>query len=146
MKVKNAMAIFAVLLIFGAVLVGSCSAQSSNDYLKIKGNIVNDHNADITVYSQDDSSDDWTKVDTKKISTKYRMRLATNLNYQIVFVSDEGKTKVIHIKSGDPGAYLEYVDIDFDGSKERNACMYQNEEGNYTFQTKIEYNSTASIE
>ena len=63
MKVKNAMAIFAVLLIFGAVLVGSCSAQSSNDYLKIKGNIVNDHNADITVYSQDDSSDDWTKVD-----------------------------------------------------------------------------------
>jgi outer membrane lipoprotein-sorting protein len=146
MKVKNAMAILAVLLIFGAVLVNSCSAQSSRDYLKIRGNIVNDHNADITVYSQDFETDAWTMVATKKISTKYRLRLATDVDYKIVFVSDEGSTKTVHITAGDPGIYLEYVDIDFYGSNERHACMYQNNTERYVFQTKNEHNSTASIE
>ena len=138
---KSLMLLFSIVLLVGTIVIGACSAQSSQDYLKIKGIVSNDYNAAITVYSQNVESDEWTKVATKHISTKYRLRLATDKNYQISFISDEGFTKIVHIKAGEPGMYLEYVDIDFKGSSERHACMYQNDDGYYTFQTKIAYAS-----
>jgi hypothetical protein len=145
--IKSFMLILSVCLILGAIAVGSCSAQAPTDYLKVKGEIFNEYNATITVYASDDKSiDAWSKIASKTVSKKYRLRLATDKDYQIFFMSDAGHTKVVHIKAGDPGTYLEYIDIDFEGSSERHACMYQNDEGYYTFQTKIEYYSTASLE
>jgi hypothetical protein len=144
---KSLMLMFSVALILGTVITGVCSAQEPTNYLKVKGEIFNDYNAKIIVYVQEGlENDEWSKIASRDVSKKYRLRLATDKNYQIFFMSEAGHTKVIHIASGSPGTYLEYIDIDFEGSSERHACMYQNDEGFYTFQTKLEFHSRASLE
>lgn len=146
-NLKSFMLILSVALILGAIAVGSCSAQVPTNYLKVKGQIFNEYNANIIVYVQNDESvNEWSKVASRNVSKRYKLRLATDKNYQVFFMSDAGHTKVIHIASGEPGTYLEYIDIDFEGSSERHACMYQNENGYYTFQTKIEFYVKASLE
>jgi len=140
-KIKDVMLIFSILLVLGAIFVGSCKAQEPNNYLKIKGEILNDHNANITVYVDKNNDDNWTKVANKNIHSKYKLRLATDKNYQVFFANEYTPTKVVHIKAGEPGMYIEFVDINFEDSSERHACMYQNDKGYYTFQTKITYAS-----
>ena len=146
-NIKSFMLIFSVALILGAILVGSCSAQEPTNYLKVQGEIFDGYNANIIVYVEESAANnEWSKVVSKNVSKRYKLRLATDKNYQILFMSDAGHSKVVHITAGISGTYLEYVDIDFEGSPERHACMYQNNDGYYTFQTQIEYYSTASLE
>ena len=134
-KFQNFMLLLAVTLIIGAVLVGSCSAQAPTNYLKIKGHILNDYTAEMTIYCQDEATSNWNTVIQKNVKNNYRIRLATDKNYQLIFMSDVGHTKVVHIKKGDPGMYIEYIDIDFEGSPER-----------HKFQTKIEFYSNRNEE
>jgi len=145
MKAKNFMAVLATLLIMASILIASCSAQGNTDYLKVKGEVLNDYRTDIIVYSLNKVTDEWNKITTKKDKSKYSLRLATDTDYKIVFVGNAGFKKVITIKSGDPGMYLEYLDIDFK-NKDKYACMYQTENERYKIQTKIEYKSIASLE
>lgn len=139
------MAIFAVALIMGAVLIGSCSAQENTNYLKVKGVVLNDYKTDVTVYIQNEITNEWNEITTKKDKSKYSLRLSTDNNYKIVFMGNSGDIKTIYIKSGDPGMYFEYLDIDFT-NKEKYACMYQTENERYYIQTKIEYEGIASLE
>ena len=143
---KSLMLIFSVALILGAVLMGSCSAQTSTDYLKVKGEILNDYAADLYVYVQDESTGEWTKIVNKKSKKKYRLRLATHLNYQVVFVGIAAPTKVINIKAGNSGRWIVTLDIDYNDRRERNMCMYQGKDDLYVFQTRIEYGPRASLE
>jgi hypothetical protein len=143
----NFMAILAVTLITVTILVGTCFGQEPDNYLKVKGEIFNNYNATITVYVEAEGTfNEWSKVASKTVSKRYRLRIATDKSYQVFFMSDAGHTKVIHITRGEPGTYLEYIDIDFEGSPEKHACMYQNDDGYYTFQTKGEFHSRASLE
>lgn len=139
------MAAFSVALIMGAILMGVCSAQESTNYLKVKGEVLNDYKTDITVYSLNKVTDEWNKISIKKDKSKYNFRLSTNEDYKIVFMGNSGDTKTITIKKGEPGIYLEYLDIDFT-NEDRYACMYQKNKFRYYIQTEIEYGSMASLE
>jgi len=145
MKIKNFMAILGMALIMVAIIIGSCSAQGNMNYLKIKGEVLNDYKTNVIVYGYDEVSDVWNKISTKENKSKYNLRLATNKDYRIVFMSDSGPTKTVNIKSGDPGMYIEYLDIDFDDN-DKYACMYQKNGYRYSIQTEIEYSNVASLE
>lgn len=139
------MLVLSVVLILGAIVMGSCSAQESTNYLKIKGKILNEYTADVYVYVQDEVTDKWVRTTAKRNKSKYNLRLATDKNYQIFFIGNGAPTKIVHIKSGEtPGMYHIQLDIDYTDCKERYACLYQ-ENDNYIFQTKMEF-FTASLE
>ena len=145
MKSRSFMAIMAVMLIAATILIGSCQAQVQTNHLKVKGEVLKDYKTDITVYSLNEVTDEWNKISIKKDKSKYNLRLATDKDYRIVFIGKSGDTKTITIRKGDPGIYLEYLDIDFT-NKEKYACMYQKNKSRYHIQTKIEYESMASLE
>lgn len=130
------MLMFSLTLILGAITVGSCSAQESNNYLKVKGEILNGYNANIVVYTLNADSDQWEEIAQRKVSKKYRLRLATDKDYLVLFVNDDGDGKAMKIKSGDPGTYLEYVDINFDNVNDLEAYLYQSDEYTYAFSTE----------
>lgn len=144
-NIKSFMLIFSIVLILGAIVVGSCSAQTTTNYLKIKGKILNEHRSDIYIYAQDETTDKWIKTTSKSNKSKYTLRLATDKNYQIVYISDSGQTKILHIKKGEFGMFIEFVDIDFSDNKEKHACLYQKNNYEYAFQSKVEI-FTASLE
>lgn len=139
------MLLFSIVLLVGTIVMGACSAQSSQDYLKLKGNILNEHKADVYVYVQEEGTDLWRKISEKKQRSSYSLRLATDKDYQVFFISNAGPTKVVHVKSGKEGMYYEYVDIDFEGSTKRHASLYQDEEDTYKLQTSIQYASTGVV-
>jgi len=131
----NFMAILAVMLIGGAILIGSCTAQEPTNYLKVKGAILNEYNANITVYTLNQDSDTWDEVAQKTVSKRYKLRLATDKDYLVLFINDEGDAKAVRITAGDPGMFVEFIDIDFDDTDEAQAYMSQFDEYSYTFET-----------
>lgn len=133
------MLILSMILILATVLIGICNAQEPTNYLKVKGQILKEHVADIYVYQQNDVTKKWERKIVKTNKTKYKLRLATNKNYQIVYISESGPKKTIYIKKGNPGMFIEYVDIDFKDSLEQYAYMSQNKKYEYVFQTKLVY-------
>jgi hypothetical protein len=145
MKTKNFIAVLSMILIASAILVGSCNAQEQMNYIKVKGVVLNDHKSDVMVFIYDEVNDKWNKVSTKENKSKYNLRLATDKDYKIVFMSTSGGMKTISIKSGDPGMFVEYLDIDFSNG-EKYACMYQKNSYRYNIQTEIEFGTIASIE
>jgi len=144
-NIKSFMLIFSIVLILGAIVVGSCSAQTTTNYLKIKGKVLNEHRSDVYVYIQDETTDKWIKNTSKSNKSKYTLRLATDKNYQIVYISDSGPTKTLYIKKGESGMFIEFVDINFKNGKEKYAYLYQKNRYEYVFQSKIEI-FTASLE
>lgn len=141
-KTKSAMLIFGLMLILTTILVGSAKGQSSTDYFKIKGDVVNDYKADIYLYAKVDGT--WEQVSSKLNKDRYSFRLATNIDYRIVFLGHGASTKVVTIKAGDPGLYLEYVDIDFNKNKSKYAFLEQTSNDRYSFRLEEYY--TASLQ
>lgn len=144
-RIKDLMLISSVILILGAIVFGSCTAQTPTDYLKLKGKILAEHKADINLYIQSNETAEWIRIACKYDKSKYNLRLSPQHNYQVFFSSTAGPTKVLHIKSGESGMWIANIDIDFENSSEKNAYIYQ-EEDIYVLQTKIEYYKTACLE
>ena len=139
------MAILSVVLIMSAIILGSCNAQEQTNYLKVRGVVLNEHKSDVMVFIYDEVNDKWNKVSAKENKSKYKLRLATDKDYKIVFMSTSGGMKTISIKSGDPGMFIEYLDIDFSNDEEY-ACMYQKNSYRYDIYTDIKFGTIASIE
>ncbi len=140
---KSFMAILSVILILGAIMIGSCSAQTNTNYLKVKGHIVNDYTADIYLYAQSEDNGAWEQVKQKRNKNRYSFILSTDIEYQIVFVGASGPNKVIHVRSGNPGTFIEYVDIDFNKNNGKHATLSPVLNDRYKFETSLEY--TASL-
>ncbi len=139
---KSFMAILSVILILGAIMIGSCSAQTNTNYLKVKGHIVNDYTADIYLYAQSEDDGAWEQVKQKRNKNRYSFKLSTNIEYQIVFVGASGPNKVIHVKSGNPGTFIEYVDIDFNKNNGKHATLSPVPNDRYKFMTSLEYKAS----
>jgi len=139
---KSFMAILSVILILGAIMIGSCSAQTNTNYLKVKGHIVNDYTADIYLYAQSEDDEAWEQVKQKRNKNRYSLKLSTNIEYQIVFVGASGPNKVIHVKSGNPGTFIEYVDIDFNKNNGKHATLSPVPNDRYKFTTSLEYRAS----
>jgi hypothetical protein len=136
------MAILSMALILGVIIMGSCSAQTSTNYLKVKGQIVNDHTADIYLYAQSEEDGAWEQVKRKNRKNRYSFKLSTDVEYQIIFVGVSGPNKVIHVKSGNPGTFIEYVDIDFNKNNGKHATLSPVPNDRYKFITSLEYTSS----
>lgn len=137
--VKNFMMLTAIALIMGAVIIGTSSGQSTTDYLKVKGKILNDHSSDIYLFEYDEVQNDWVKVKEREDKSSYNFRLATNKDYRIVFISDYGPIKKVQISAGKSGRYIEYIDIDFNKTNTRYAFLRQNDVGYYDMKARLEY-------
>jgi len=135
-KIKSIALLGVIALLMGTIITGACSAQEPTNYLKVKGAILNEYNANITVYTLSETSDTWDEIAQKNVNKRYKLRLATDKEYLILFVNDDGDAKAVRINKGEPGTFVEYVDIDFNDKEEAQAYMYQSDEYTYAFQTE----------
>lgn len=145
-KARVFMMLFSVALIMVTIILGVSSAQEPDNYFKLKGEVLNGDKVDITLYERDFNGV-WFLSKELKSKSKYRLRISTNVNYQVIFSYPGKKTKVLNIIAGVPGVYLEYVDIDFGKDQENRAYMYQ-EIGTdrYIFEVESVYYSIATVE
>lgn len=124
---KSFMLILSIALVLGAVLVGSCSAQSPTNYLKVKGKVIGADHADVQVFALNESTNTWEEVIHKTDKTRYNLRLSTNVEYEVFFTADNGYIKHLHIYSGKNGMWIKPLDVDFTKNT-LHASMYQNED------------------
>ena len=127
-NLKSFMLLFSIALILGAVLVGSCTAQEPMNYLKLKGKVVSDNTTDIHVYSFNEVSSEWEKIESKYQKKKYSLRLSTSLEYQVHFMADNGSSKTMYIQPGEEGMWITYLDVDFNKTNSTRALLCQNNE------------------
>ena len=117
-----------MLFAFTACLIGcdcgKASAQTAPDnYLKMKGKILDGKTADITVFQQ--NGDNWTQVRTMKSRTNYSLKLNPEENYYVIFNSTDGLNKVLYVDAGSTGMWMMYLDINFEQRNIKYARMYQ---------------------
>lgn len=139
---RNFMLLFSTILILGSISVGTSHAQEPENYLKLKGKVLNEQRADIVIYAQ--SNDEWVECSSKSNKSKYSLRLSTNKDYKIVFTYSDDATKTLFVKSGDPGMYLEFIDIDFKNKNSNKKYMLQKKH-RYKFVDASKGNSIASL-
>ena len=130
---KSIMCILSIIAITLVITLGyACGQTASDNYLKIKGKILDGHTADITVYQENDKG--WDLVRTIKSRNVYSLRLDPESNYYILFDNQEGLTKVLYVDAGSTGMWIMELDINFYEKDIKYARLYQHSTRNdYTF-------------
>lgn len=136
-----------MLFAFTAILVGcdcgKASAQTAPDnYLKMKGKVLDGNTADITVFQLNDN-EGWDKVRTMKSRKNYTLKLNPEENYYVIFESPDGLMKTMHVDAGHTGMWIMQLDIDFDIRNIKYARMYQHPTKGYNF--KVVHKSNQKI-
>ena len=118
---------------------GEASAQTAPDnYLKMKGKVLDGKTADITVFQEYDG--DWKEVRTMKSRTNYSLKLDPEQHYYVVFNSNDGLNKVMYVDAGKTGMWIMHLDIDFNVQNIKYARMYQSK-NDYAFEVvRKDYN------
>ena len=132
-NLKNLLAVLSVSILILIIGVGYASAQTSTtNYLKMRGKILDNKTADISVFQEDDG--DWTEVKTYKSKKHYLLRLNPEENYYVSFISSDGLTKVMYVDGGNIGAWMMHLDIDFKTKSIKHARVFQDPSNkDYTF-------------
>lgn len=122
MNILMLLSVTAILTVIG---IGCASAQTAPDnYLKMKGKVLDNRTADITVWADNDG--DWKSVRTMKNRSKYSLKLDPEENYYIVFVDNtDGTKKVLHVDAGTTGMWIMQLDINFDQNSVKYARLYR---------------------
>lgn len=105
-----------VIITFIAFLASdSVLGQSDQqNYLNLKGEILNGYSADIELFKYVITSNEWISIYYKRNKVKYNFKLDPQFNYQVFFLSNQGQIKVLHVDAGEKGIWTKEVDIDFD--------------------------------
>jgi len=124
-------------LIMLIAIVFTAAAQEPTNYLRLKGKVLKDYKTTVQVFEYDNDTERWSEIVNKDNRSSYSLRLSTRKDYKIFFQSDRGQSKVIEIKSGSPGMWVEKIDIDFDRINATYLTMKQRGTYNpYEFVTK----------
>jgi hypothetical protein len=123
-NLKGFIIILSVTMVLLTILIGSCSAQTPINYLKIKGEIKNSEITNVVVLKEI-SKDNFEVIENVKKRNKYYLRLDTKYNYLVFFTSDKNITKKLEIQSGKPGMWIQKLNIDFNADKKVNAKLVQ---------------------
>ena len=124
-----------MLFAFTLACVLPASTQTAPDnYLKMKGKILDGHTADITVFQLTDS-ENWIPIRTMKSRKNYTLKLNPESNYYVIFDSGEGLNKVLYVDAGSTGMWIMQLDINFDQRHIKYARMYQTKSKDYTLKT-----------
>jgi outer membrane lipoprotein-sorting protein len=130
-NLKSIMCIVSVLAVLVSILLGCAYGQTAPDnYLKMKGNVLNGKTADISVFQEDGL--EWTQVRTMKSRKSYLIKLDPEQNYYVIFESPDGLRKVMYVDGGSTGMWVMQLDIDFSKTSIKYARMYQEKE-DYSF-------------
>ena len=123
-----------MLFAFTLACVAPASSQTAPDnYLKMKGKVLDGHTADITVFQINDNGG-YDIIRTMKSRTSYTLKLNPESNYYVVFDSGSGLNKSLYVDAGCVGMWSLQLDINFDQRHIKYARMYQLPSTNdYTF-------------
>ncbi len=121
---KGFIIILSLTLILLTIVIGSCSAQTQTNYLKIKGEIKNSEITNIVVLKKI-SKNNFELIKDLKKKNKYYIKLDTKYNYLVFFTSNKNITKKLEIQSGKPGMWIQKLNIDFNSHKKVNARLVQ---------------------
>ena len=114
------------------IVLGCAYGQTAPDnYLKMKGRILDGHTADITVFQENDG--DWESIRTMKSRKNYSLKLNPESNYYILFESGDSLNKVLYVDAGSTGMWIMQLDINFDQKNIKYARMYQQTTKDYGF-------------
>jgi hypothetical protein len=123
-KLISIMMLLSLTMCFVACNCDEASAQTAPDnYLKVKGKILDGNTADIMVFAEDGGT--WTKVRSMKSRKSYSVKLNPEENYNIVFTSADGIKKVMKVEAGNTGMWIMHLDINFKEYTVKYARMYQ---------------------
>lgn len=131
-----------VFVVLGATVL-DVQSKDLNNNLKIQGKILSDHSADIQVWENDPSTNEWTIVYDKKEKTKYSFVLNPELNYKLEFTNANGDKKVMHVDAGKPGLWLVKLDINFNAPEVECARMYQSVRTKYYILSTLDESYTS---
>lgn len=130
-NLKSIMCILAMFAIAVTIVLGCAYGQTAPDnYLKMKGKVLDGHTADITVFQE--NGGDWTPVRTMKSRKNYSLKLNPESNYYILFESADGLNKVLYVDAGSTGMWIMQLDINFDQRNIKYARMSQHTSKDYT--------------
>ena len=140
----NLLCILSIIAITAFVLIGHTYGQiTSDNYLKMKGKILDGYTANITVYQEHNG--DWSPIKTIKSRKNYSFKLNPKSNYYILFESTDGLNKVLYIDAGSKGTWVVNLDINFESRHIKHARMYQYANKNYTFRLIYKKNRNITI-
>jgi hypothetical protein len=132
-NLKSIMCILSMITLVVGILLGCAYGQTAPDnYLKMKGKVLDGYTADITVYQENDN-EGWDLVRTMKSRKNYSLKLNPESNYYILFESPDGLNKVLYVDAGSTGMWIMQLDINFYSRNIKYARMYQHASKDYAF-------------
>ena len=117
------------IMIFAISLLDASAQFKQRDILKIKGKVLSERKADITVFKKE--SNNWVMIRSMKSRKKYDIKLSPIEHYYIVFVSNDGIKKALFVEGGNVVNVVMKLDVDFNEWSVKYATLYQNSYTNY---------------
>lgn len=116
-----------ILLTILFVCIGlGAAAQTSDNHIILKGEVINADHADIYVYQLNVEEHKWEAISVKEHKGKYRYKLDPAKEYQIWFMSGTSN-KILCLKpNGETGKYYYSLDVDFASD---NCCVIYKQPG-----------------
>jgi hypothetical protein len=102
--------------------------NNPNNYLRLKGKVLNEDKVSIRVFEYNDSTQTWKETKHIKKSFRYDIYVDPTKHYQIWF-ANKYSTKKLYVLKGHPGPYFFELDVDFDNPV--HAQIQQTEDYNY---------------
>ena len=99
------------IMIFAISLLDASAQFKQRDILKIKGKVLSERKADITVFKKE--SNNWVMIRSMKSRKKYDIKLSPIEHYYIVFVSNDGIKKALFVEGGNVVNVVMKLDVDF---------------------------------
>lgn len=131
-NLKNFACLTFMFAITACILCGFAYGETAPDnYLKMKGKVLDGYTADITVFQEIDG--DWISVRTMKSRKNYTLKLNPESNYYVLFDSGDGLHKVLYVDAGTTGMWIMQLDINFDQKNIKYARVYQHPTNGYNF-------------
>lgn len=127
-----------IALLFGVANVNSQNVECQGN-IELAGKYVSKHKATVTIYSYNDSTEQWMQIFKDNTPAKrYHFDLSPCKTYKILFIESETKfvkTLVINADYNEEYSYST-LDVDFENTYRNHAVLYYKDSVGYLIELK----------